>query len=313
MGCVAVAQVRQSGFDPSQAVAQMAASRQQARVARRFGSAPTRRAGQSSLYRAQGLNETSLYTQAASPAQRAAAETQNRAQLNADRQQQLRQLQNTALPLEATQILESAPDVAQDEEVRELIEDYREKSGSLAGQILDRAVGDPVRRAYEKKKQQLKDDLVNKIKESEIYKRGKKKVSEWLWRIFGPVGEAAESEGALAWTETTFGGLVNQFQAWKTIIMPPDASERPGDPNTGKIFKGFLGFLEPERLDPKDPATWMVDAPMAAIGFFVLFAIHLTFLEFLTIIGICLLILIGVFNLHASMITLGASLFGLSL
>ncbi len=299
MGRVALAQVRQATFDPSQAIAQLAASRQQARVVRRSGSRRQSSAGQSFSYQPRPLNEESLYTQVASPEERGVLESQNRAQWNADRQRQLQHQQNLALPPQASQILEAAPDVAEDPEVRGLVDEYRTQTEDLAEREQGTAATDPVRRVLNRKKQQLKNELVKEIKNSQIYKEGKKKASEWIWRGLGPIGEVLESEGFLAWTETTFGALVNQFQAWKTVILPAVGDSRPGDPDSGKIFKGFLGFLEPDSLDPKDPATWMVDAPMAAIGIFFLVGLHIVFLEFLTIIGAVLLVM-----------TLGASALG---
>lgn len=290
MGRVPIASVRSSSFDPSQAIAQLAASRQQARLSRRTNTSGRRSPGNVSSYRPSAFNEESLYSSVATPEEQSAKETANRSNWNSDRQRQLQHQRNTALPAEVSGLLKSAPDVAEDSEVKGYVDNYRNSLGQLEDRASQRGGIDPVRRVVDRQKDKLKKELVSKIKKSKIFQEGKKKVLAWVWRGIGPIGSILEIEGLLVWTEFIFGLLVNGFQTLKTVVLPVVSEARPGDPDSGQIFKGFLSFAEPTSLDPKDLATWIVDAPYSAIWFFVVNYVHLFALGFLTIIGAVILI-----------------------
>lgn len=300
MGCVPIASVRQSSFDPSQAIAQMAASRQAARVARRTSTSGRTTSGRTSSYRPSTFNEESLYSSVATPEEKSAKESQNRASWNSDRQRQLQQQRNTALPAEVAEILKSAPDVATDQETKESVENYRNSLSQLEDSASRRGGIDPVRRIIDRRKQQLKDQLVKKIKSSKIYQEGKKKFVEWIWRGVGSAGstaDACDAGVADVGIELVGGASISLFQALKTFLLPTVADARPGDPDNGQIMKGLLSFAEPTSLNLKDPATWLVDLPVAAVAFFVLNAVHLMVLAFLTMIGVALIVATGATSL----------------
>ena len=290
MGRVPIASVRQSSLDPSQAIAQLAAGRQQARLSRQTNTSGRRAPRRISNYQPPALNEESLYSSVATPEEKSFKETQNRAEWNSDRQQQLQHQRNTRLPAEAAGILKSAPDVAEDPEVKGYVDNYRNSLGRLEDRASQRGGADPVRRVVDRQKDKLKKELISKIRKSKIYQEGKKKLLTWVWRGIGPIGSVCEIEGLLCWTEFIFGLLVNGFQTLKSVVLPVVTEERPGDPDHGQIIKGVLSFAEPTSLDPKDPATWVVDAPYSAIWFFVVNYVHLFALAFLTIIGAVILI-----------------------
>ncbi len=291
MGRVAQATAQRSSFNSSRAIAQLAAGRQQSRLSRKSNTSGRTSPGRISNYRPSVFNEESLYSSVSTPEEKSAKETQNRANWNADRQQQRQHQRNTALPAEAAGILKSAPDVAEDPEVQGYVNDYRNSLGRLEDRSSQRGGVDPVRRVIDRQKNKLKKELISKIRKSKIYQQGTKKLKKWIWRGIGPIGSIIEIEGLLCWTEFIFGLLVNGFQTLKSVVLPVVTEARPGDPNSGQIIKGVLSFAEPTSLDPKDPATWVIDAPYSAIWFFIINYVHLIVLAILTVIGSVVLVM----------------------
>lgn len=323
---MAQAALQQTSFDPAQAANQLNAGRQAARIERQkrtIGAArprgqvlrfpnervrPTTNAASGAggevvpLRTAQPINEEAIYGSGASAQQRTQAEQINKTQWQQDRQHQLQQSRNTALPAQVAQTFEAAPEIAQDAEVQHMVGDYQGKMRDLAQREQGTAPGDPVRRALDRRKQQVKDELWKKIKQSKIFQEGKKKVTGWIWRGVGPIGSTGDAIdlGAIdVGLELIGGACISLFQSTKTVILPHLTEPKPGDPDAGKIMKGVLAWLEPDSLDPKDPFTWGVDAPYSAIAWFILHYIHALVLALLTVIGAVILVFI-----------LGAEMFG---